>query len=49
MAIPGLKVVAPSTPEDVVGLMAAAIRDPDPVVFFEHKALDGREGRGPRR
>jgi pyruvate/2-oxoglutarate/acetoin dehydrogenase E1 component len=33
MMIPGLKVVAPSTPEDVVGLMAASIRDPDPVVF----------------
>ncbi len=39
MMIPGLKVVAPSTPADVVGLMAAAIRDPDPVVFFEHKSL----------
>ncbi|MEE8406568.1 MAG: alpha-ketoacid dehydrogenase subunit beta [Acidimicrobiia bacterium] len=39
MMIPGLKVVAPSTPEDVVGLMAASIRDPDPVVFFEHKSL----------
>jgi pyruvate dehydrogenase E1 component beta subunit len=39
MMIPGLKVVAPSNPTDVVGLMAAAIRDPDPVVFFEHKSL----------
>lgn len=39
MMIPGLKVVAPSTPADVVGLMAAAVRDPDPVVFFEHKSL----------
>jgi acetoin:2,6-dichlorophenolindophenol oxidoreductase subunit beta len=39
MMIPGLKVVAPSTPRDVVGLMAASIRDPDPVVFFEHKSL----------
>jgi pyruvate dehydrogenase E1 component beta subunit len=39
MAVPGLKVVAPSTPHDVVGLMAAAVRDPDPVMFFEHKAL----------
>jgi acetoin:2,6-dichlorophenolindophenol oxidoreductase subunit beta len=39
MMIPGLKVVAPSTPGDVVGLLAASIRDPDPVIFFEHKAL----------
>lgn len=39
MMIPGLKVVAPSNPRDVVGLMAAAVRDPDPVVFFEHKSL----------
>ena len=39
MAIPGLKVVAPSTPQDVIGLFAAAVRDPDPVMFFEHKAL----------
>jgi acetoin:2,6-dichlorophenolindophenol oxidoreductase subunit beta len=39
MMIPGLKVVAPSTPADVVGLIAASIRDPDPVVFFEHKSL----------
>jgi len=39
MAVPGLKVVAPSSPGDVVGLMAASIRDNDPVVFFEHKSL----------
>ncbi len=39
MMIPGLKVVAPSNPVDVIGLMAAAVRDPDPVVFFEHKSL----------
>src|ERR671924_1556289 len=39
MAIPGLKVVAPSAPADMVGLMAAAIRDPDPVIVCEHKAL----------
>ena len=39
MAVPGLKVVAPSTPTDVIGLFAAAVRDPDPVLFFEHKGL----------
>jgi len=39
MAIPGLKVVAPSTPRDVIGLLAASVRDPDPVIFFEHKKM----------
>src|SRR4051794_40994332 len=47
MAIPGLKVVAPSSPADVVGLMAAAIRDPDPVVFCEHKGLFATKGDVP--
>ncbi len=47
MMIPGLKVVAPATPVDVVGLMAAAIRDPDPVVFFEHKSLFATKGEVP--
>lgn len=47
MAIPGLKVVAPSTPADVVGLMAASIRDNDPVIFCEHKALLGTKGEVP--
>lgn len=47
MAVPGLKVVAPSTPADVVGLLAASVRDPDPVVFFEHKALFASKGDVP--
>jgi len=47
MMIPGLKVVAPSTPVDVIGLMAAAVRDPDPVIFFEHKALYPIKGEVP--
>jgi pyruvate dehydrogenase E1 component beta subunit len=37
--IPGLKMVVPSGPRNARALLAAAIRDPDPVVFFEHKAL----------
>jgi pyruvate dehydrogenase E1 component beta subunit len=39
MAVPGLKVVVPANPADVVGLMAAAVRDPDPVVFLEAKGM----------
>lgn len=47
MAVPGLKVVVPSTAADVKGLIAAAIRDPDPVVVFEQKALYGLRGEVP--
>ena len=47
MAIPGLKVVAPSTPADMKGLLAAAIRDPDPVIVCEHKSLFATKGEVP--
>ena len=44
LAIPGLKIAAPSTPADVIGMMAAAIRSDDPVLFFEHKGLFASKG-----
>lgn len=44
---PGLKCVAPSTPADAKALMKAAIRDPDPVCFFEHKQLYNAKGEVP--
>jgi|TARA_B110000444_G_scaffold213159_1_gene209842 pyruvate dehydrogenase E1 component beta subunit len=47
MMIPGIKVVAPSSPADVKGLLAAAIRDPDPVIFFEQKSLYATKGMVP--
>jgi pyruvate dehydrogenase E1 component beta subunit len=45
--VPGLKVVAPSTPADAKGLMKAAIRDPNPVVFLENEILYGVKGEVP--
>jgi pyruvate/2-oxoglutarate/acetoin dehydrogenase E1 component len=45
--VPGLKVVAPSTPYDVKGLLISSIRDPNPVMFVEHKLLYPYKGQVP--
>jgi len=44
LTIPGLKIAAPSSPADVIGLIASAVRSDDPVVFFEHKGLFASKG-----
>ncbi len=45
--VPGLKVVVPATPHDAKGLLIAAIRDPNPVIIFEHKLLYRTKGPVP--
>ncbi|HUG37746.1 MAG TPA: transketolase C-terminal domain-containing protein, partial [Candidatus Limnocylindrales bacterium] len=47
MHVPGLKVVAPSTPYDAKGALVAAIRDDNPVIFVEHRLLHGVKGHVP--
>ncbi len=46
-SVPGLKVVMPATPADAKGLLLAAMRDPDPVIFIEHSLLYSTRGEVP--
>jgi pyruvate dehydrogenase E1 component beta subunit len=46
--VPGLKVIAPSTPADAKGLLKSAIRDPNPVIFLENEILYGNTGPVPK-
>jgi acetoin:2,6-dichlorophenolindophenol oxidoreductase subunit beta len=46
-SMPGLKIALPATPADAKGLLTEAIRDDDPVLFFEHKAMFGVKGEVP--
>ena len=47
MCVPGLKIVSPASPVEMFGLLAAAIRDDDPVLVFEHKAMFNTKEEGP--
>lgn len=47
--VPGLKVVMPSTPYDAKGMLLAALDDPNPVIFYEHKLLYNRKGDVPEK
>ena len=49
MHVPGLKVVLPSTPYDLLGLFKTAVRDEDPVVFLEHKSMYNNKGLVPQQ